>query len=394
MKILLTGGGTGGHITPLLAVAHELKKLQPDCHITYVGEKGSKFADLSKDTGVFDDIRTIRAGKFRRYHGESWLRRIFDIKTIFLNIRDIFYVAIGTLQAKSLLREIKPDVVFLKGGFVGVPVGLAAKKKIPIVTHDSDAMPGLANRIVGKWARIHATGMPPEFYSYPSESMRFTGVLVGDAYRPVTAEAQNRFKQELQIPTSSRLLLITGGSMGARRLNEAFREVSPKLLDGYEDLTIIHQAGKGNAGTYGQYKHDRLIVLEFLQPMHRYTGAADVVVTRAGANTLAELGVQGKACVVVPNPLLTGGHQLENAKNLVEKQAVVAVDEANFKQSTAELERSVGMLLDDREKRQELGQKLQSISIPDAALNLAVLLLEVAKEKNTNNDVQKEANTS
>jgi UDP-N-acetylglucosamine--N-acetylmuramyl-(pentapeptide) pyrophosphoryl-undecaprenol N-acetylglucosamine transferase len=186
MKIVLTGGGTGGHITPILALAHELKRLNPDAYITYIGEQGGKFAELTAGNPDIDEIRAVYAGKFRRYHGESWLQRLFDFKTNLFNLRDLFYFAIGTLQALIVIKRLKPDVVFLKGGFVGVPIGLAtAFWRVPFVTHDSDALPGLANRLVARWARYHATGMPAEYYPYPRKSVRHVGVLVSDRHKHV-----------------------------------------------------------------------------------------------------------------------------------------------------------------------------------------------------------------
>lgn len=345
-----------------------------------MGERNGKFAHITDGNPDIDQTHTIFAGKFRRYHGESWLRRLLDIRTNLYNLRDLIYIVLGMLQSLVLVRSIKPDAVLLKGGFVGVPVGLStAFWRIPFVTHDSDALPGLANRLVSRWAAYHATGMPTEFYKYPVEKARYVGVLTSGNYQPVTKALMEEFKRKLSISQSSRLLLVTGGSTGAKRLNDSFRKIAPKLLEDFSDLYIVHQVGKGHTKDYDTFSSERLDVQEFLRPMHVYTGAADVVVTRAGANTLAELGVQGKACVVVPNPLLTGGHQLKNAENLMRQGAVVAVDEKAFKTSTDTLDRAVRDLLQDPQKREALGKKLQAISVPDAAHKLAMLLLEVAK---------------
>lgn len=265
---------------------------------------------------------------------------------------------------------------------MGAPVGFAsALRRIPFVTHDSDALPGLANRLVARWAKYHATGMPPEFYTYPPGSMRYVGVLVGENYLPITPELKAQYKQELNIPASSHVLLVTGGSLGAKKLNSTFKQIVGSLLEDYSDLYVVHQVGKGHMDTYQGFTHDRLIALEFLKPMHHYTGASDVVVTRAGANTLAELGVQGKACIVVPNPLLTGGHQLKNAEHLVRRGAVVAVDEKDFAKGPDKLDRAIRDLLQDDARRKELAQKLHDISVPDAAKSLALLLLDIAKAK-------------
>jgi UDP-N-acetylglucosamine--N-acetylmuramyl-(pentapeptide) pyrophosphoryl-undecaprenol N-acetylglucosamine transferase len=385
MKILLSGGGTGGHITPILAVARELKKLRPDCYIIYVGERGDKFAALSENNPDIDEIKTIHAGKFRRYYGESWLRRLIDIKTNLLNIRDFFYFLLGIFESRPLLGALKPDVVFLKGSFVGLPVGIAAhRKNIPIITHDSDAMPGMANRLVARWATWHATGMPPEFYTYPKEATKYVGVLVGASYQYVDANLQAEYKKQLKIPENSQVLVITGGSGGAGKINEAMSRLVPNLLQENQNLFIIHQIGINKTNVYKGFNHERLKVFELLHPMYVYTGAGDIVVSRAGANTMAELGVQAKACIVIPNPLLTGGHQLKNAEYLEQQGAAMIIDETSLTPEPDSLKHAISDLLNDSIKRRELGDRLNAITVSDAAHKLAMLLLETA-----NDNVQK-----
>lgn len=287
-------------------------------------------------------------------------------------------VVVGTWQAWRLLIKLKPDAVFLKGGFVGVPVGLAAHtRRIPFITHDSDAIPGLANRLVGRWAVKHATALPAENYGqYPARSVEHVGVLVEQSYQPVTEALQREYKQALKIAPTSLVLLVTGGSSGAQRINTAMQSVSPLLLASYPQLEIIHQVGKGNAAAYGSYKDQRLNVVEFMHPMYQFTGAADLVVARAGANALAELGVQGKACVVIPSRYLTGGHQLKNAAYLDAKNAVLTIDEAALEQNPEILLAAIKSLLDNPDERRRLASVLQSLTLPDAAAKVAQLLLD------------------
>jgi UDP-N-acetylglucosamine--N-acetylmuramyl-(pentapeptide) pyrophosphoryl-undecaprenol N-acetylglucosamine transferase len=237
-------------------------------------------------------------------------------------------------------------------------------------------MPGLANRIAGRWAKAHATGMPAEYYPYPTAQTRHVGVLVSSDFQPVTSDLQASYKQALDIPVSNPLLLITGGSLGSRRINDAMIKLVPRLLEQHQDLHIIHQVGKGNERVYGPFTHERLQVLEFMQGQHRYMGAADIVVTRAGANTLAEFGVQGKACIVIPNPLLTGGHQVKNGVFLQENNAALVVDESTIVKDAQPISAAINHLLDHPEKRQQYAKALQDITIPDAAHQLAVVLLE------------------
>jgi UDP-N-acetylglucosamine--N-acetylmuramyl-(pentapeptide) pyrophosphoryl-undecaprenol N-acetylglucosamine transferase len=374
--IVLTGGGTGGHITPILAVAHELKRQDPSVRTVYIGERHGKFKELTATHEAIDKTYEIWAGKFRRYHGESWLKRLLDVRTNFLNIRDLVFFGIGAVQSWFLLGRIKPSVAFLKGGFVGVPVGLAAaSRKIPFVTHDSDALPGLANRIVSRWAGTHAVALPAETYHYPMTKTVQVGVLVEPHFKPVTPLEQQQMKTELNIPTSATMLLVTGGSSGASNVNKAVEKIAQQLLETYPDLYIVHQAGKGKAGIYGDYAHKRLTVIEFMRPMYVYTGASDIVIARASGNTLAELGTQGKAVIVVPNPLLTGGHQLKNAEALRAAGAALIVPETAKATNADELLVAVKQLMDNPTERAELATRLQNITLTDAAEKLAALLL-------------------
>lgn len=380
LRIVLTGGGSGGHITPLLAVADEIRQIRPDTHVISIGDRGSAFGHLTDSHGAIDETRTIFAGKFRRYHGESLLTRLLDAKTNLLNLRDILFILLGSVQAVFLLRHLKPDVVFLKGGFVGVPVGLAAALwRIPIVTHDSDALPGLANRIVSRWATIHATGLPKEYYKYNQDKVRQVGVLVGKQYAFISEEEQGRLRKEIGVPGSGKVLFVTGGSLGSQRINAVMSQIVQKLFETDDDLYIIHQVGKGNGNAHGSFTHPRLQVLEFLDGMYRYSGAADVIVTRAGANTLAEFGVQGKACIVIPSPFLAGGHQLKNAEYLQNAEAALVLDETSLTANPDLLTEAINALLEDTEKANSLAQNLHQITRDDAALHLAHLLIEVSR---------------
>lgn len=331
---------------------------------------------------AIDEVRSIFAGKFRRYHGETWIKRVLDVKTNLLNLRDFFLFLLGLLQSFVLVKRLEPQVIFLKGGFVGVPIGIAAAFwHVPFVTHDSDATAGLANRIVSKWARYHATALPESFYNYPKERTRYVGVLVGDAFQAITPDMQMQYKAQLGMPAQSRVLLVTGGSLGAKRLNESFQTLAERLLKDFENLIIVHQVGKNGAATYKGFSHPRLVVLPFLKDMHHYTGAADVVVARAGANTLAELGVQGKAVIVVPNAELAGGHQLKNAEKLAKTGAVIVVEETKKGHNSKKLDISIRDLLKNAKKREKLGSTLHSMSPTGATKQLAMLLLEAEHQK-------------
>ncbi len=328
-----------------------------------------------------DDFRSIFAGKFRRYHGESWFNRLTDIKTLLLNVRDFLYLLIGTAQSLLIVRRIDPDVIFLKGGFVGVPIGLSGAfwgKKM--VTHDSDAASGLANRLISRWVMYHATAMSAQYYKYPGEAVKHVGVLVGSDYKYVSSKLSHAYRQELDIPTDAKVLMITGGSHGAAAINQEIARFAMTYLKKDDKLHMIHIAGKGKTGVYEDISHPRLQIHELVSDMFKYSGAADVIVTRAGANTLAEFGVQAKSCVVVPNPLLTGGHQLINAEYLAANEAAIIVDENTFgeEQGSVLWSEIDTLLYKDQKLAKKLADNFHTITIKDAAKQIAKLLINIS----------------
>jgi UDP-N-acetylglucosamine--N-acetylmuramyl-(pentapeptide) pyrophosphoryl-undecaprenol N-acetylglucosamine transferase len=386
--IVLTAGGTGGHITPILAVASELKKLRPDIRLVYIGEKGGVLTDIPANHPAIDATYSVRAGKFRRYHGQGW-RQIFDIATQAHNIRDAARLLAGIWQSFWLLRRLHPSAIFTRGGYVSVPVALGGRLNgIPYITHDSDSTPSLANRLIGRGAARHAVGLAPELYPYPKAKTTLVGVPVSGEYRRVTTELQHKYRRELGLPERGRMLFATGGGNGADALNRLLARSAPELLRRYPDLTIMQTAGRSHEVTLNQLYDEalepssrkRVVVLGFVSDMYRYTGAADVVVARAGASTLAELAVQGKACIVIPASLLAW--QEHQAQTLADQHAII-----KLRQHEAEHDgggtfvKTVSELLDQPKRRRELADALHAQAIPDAAKRLAVLLLDVMRAR-------------
>lgn len=391
MKVVLTGGGTSaGHITPSLAVAHELKEIDPTVETIYIAQAGDSFADLPRQHPAIDKVYAIRAGKFRRYHSMG-VRQLFDIPTVAKNIRDLFLFGIGIVQSYFLLLRLKPDAILMKGGYVGAPVGLAAALlHIPYVTHDSDAIPGLANRIVARWARLHAVALPKEIYPYPPEKTVIVGVPVQGEFQPVTPALQAQYKQEIGLEGYNRVLFVTGGGQGSIRLNKAVIEVMPALLEQYPDMAVVHLAGRSQEKivraaydkVLSQAEQERISVKGFISGLHKYSGAADVIVTRAGATTLAEFAVQHKACVIVPNPFLTGGHQLKNAQVLADRHAAVCVPEQQLDTDPKALETAISQLMSNADERSELAKQLGKLAHPGASKELAMVLLKEVRSEN------------
>lgn len=326
----------------------------------------------------------MSAGKFRRYHGAGW-RQLLDVPTMLKNIRDVFKVIIGTWQSYWLLGKLKPDVIFIKGGFVGVPVGISAHwRRIPYVTHDSDAIPGLANRLIAKHASLHAVGMPKELYNYPQDKTVYVGVPISANNQLVGEKEQSGAKQLLSLTPDAPLLLVTGGGLGAERINNAVLEILSDLLREIPSLHVAITTGRGKDGSFitalakllTPAQLPQVIVKDYVTDLHVYIAAADVVVGRAGATNLAELAAQGKASIIIPNPQLTGGHQLKNAEVLAAKQAIVLIKESDMTESET-FKQAIIQLLSNKQQRQTLGATFHTFATHNAARELAALLLQV-----------------
>lgn len=388
--ILLTGGGSGGHITPLLAVAAELKRRQPDTTIIYIGQKGDNLSDIPASNPHIDEVYSIRAGKFRRYHGEG-LRQLLDLSTVFKNARDALYVLVGLWQSRRLLKKLQPAVIFVKGGFVGVPVGLAAAQlHIPYITHDSDSVPGLANRLIARWAAVHAVAMPKEVYAYPQDKTVTTGIPLRKEFVPVTDVLQAEYRKAITIPKTAKLLFIIGGGLGSQAVNRAVGQAVPHLLGQFPDLHVVHGVGRSNEEEMSKYYNEQLSDQEqgrvrvhgYLPDVYQYSGAADLIITRAGATNLAEFAVQGKACIVVPAAFLTGGHQVKNAEYLAEQSAVSVLRQDELEADPNRLAKQVSELIANPAERAQMGKKLSSFAHPNATSEIADLIIcQVDKQK-------------
>lgn len=381
MKIIVTGGGSGGHITPILAVAHELKVLAPGTEVVYIGQKGDGLADIPAADPNVDETYTVWAGKFRRYADEDW-RQWLNVRVQGLNIRDAFRTLRGTWQSYRLLKRLKPDVIFSRGGFVSVPVCFGGRlNRIPYITHDSDSVPSLANRLIARGAAMHAVALPAGVYPYPKDKTVVVGVPVSADYQPVTEALRARYREELGLDGFQYVILLTGGGNGARMLNEALVANARYLLGTYPDLAILHVTGRAlEAETDTAYDalklgaaRNRVFVRGFVADLYRYSGAADVAVARGGATNLAEFAIQGVACLVVPSKQL--GWNVKNADALAGQGAIVQLSEDQAEQPER-LGRTLGELLENGQKRTGLAHKLADYAHPHAAAELAALVLK------------------
>ncbi len=275
--------------------------------------------------------------------------------------------------------------MLLKGGYVCVPASIGARLSgAYIVTHDSDALPGLSNRFAARFAAINATAMPAKYYNYHPSRVKHVGLPVDSRYRSYSSDEVRFLREKFGIPPKSKVVLITGGSNGARRLNEWSIEAIEKLQKTHSDLYAIMIVGKGNATKLKKQLSSselsgRLQIMEFSSELYHLAAVSDVIITRAGATTIAEFAAGSKACILVPNPDLTGGHQLKNAKVYIDQKSVLAVQENKLLDSVDPLVEAVDSLLENEDLRTELGRNLNAtlLSVP-AAKALAEILYDGA----------------
>ena len=343
-----------------------------------------KYFDNSKEiiaqSGVKLPVKKVSAGKLRRYTNFRFMDYVRHFGMVLGNFFDGFRIFWGILQSFCRLIVNRPDVIFLKGGYVCLPVGIVAGfLKIPYVIHDSDAAPGLTNRVLAKKAKIIATGMPLDFYSYPEGRAVWTGIPISEKFKPVSKTVQAQEKEALGFDRQKPLLVVTGGSLGALHINEAIAKILPELIQKCSVALITgHESYTDFKYLETEFTSDFRLI-EFTSEMPKYFAAADVVVSRSGASTMSELASMKKAVVLVPNHKLPGFHQVKNAENYVEAGAALLVRDQEQGVDSGELLKAINKLLSDDELRAELAKKLGSFAKGDAAAELAKLVLAAGR---------------
>ncbi|GGL63894.1 undecaprenyldiphospho-muramoylpentapeptide beta-N-acetylglucosaminyltransferase [Sporolactobacillus putidus] len=304
-KIVFTGGGSAGHVTPNLAL---IDKLKDDWEIAYIGSKEGIERTLVQDRGI--KYYAISSGKLRRY---------FDMK----NFKDPFKVLAGVMQSFFTLRKIKPDVIFSKGGFVSVPVVIGGwLNRIPVYIHESDITPGLANRIAVNFAAKLFVTFEEAAANFPKEKVIHTGAPIRDS---LLKGDKLKGLQFLGFRNDKPVLLVMGGSLGAKKINEMIREALPKLLTTYQ---VVHLCGKGNIDTdldntagYRQFEYVNKELPDVL-------AASSLIVSRAGSNAIFEFLALKKPMILIPLPLRSSrGDQILNAKSFRERGFCEVLDD-------------------------------------------------------------------
>ncbi len=333
-KIVLTGGGTAGHVTPNLALLPFLK--EDGWEVVYIGSEKGIERSLIEAEGI--PYYSIPTGKLRRYLSKE-------------NISDMFRVVKGVTEAKKLIKELKPDLVFSKGGFVAVPVVLGAKaNKVPVIIHESDITPGLANKIAMPWAKIICTTFPETLQHISKKK----GVHTGSPIRKELFQGKReKGMEKCGFDGSKPILLMMGGSLGAVKLNQCLREQLPQLLQKFD---VIHLCGKGNLAKelfhqkgYKQFEYVSAGLADLF-------AATDLIVSRAGSNSICEFLALKKPHLLIPlSKNASRGDQILNADSFAKQGFARVLPEEEM--TGKSLYENINTLYENKEKYIEKMEK-------------------------------------
>ncbi len=293
----------------------------------------------------------------------------------------MFLVVAGFFQSLFKLIVWRPDVVFTKGGYVCLPVGVAVYLlRIPLVVHDSDAHPGLTNRILAKWATAIATGAPLEHYNYPIEKSRYVGIPIATEYHELSKKEQTAAKAKWGIATDKPLVVVTGGGLGASLINDTIILTLEKLLKLSSVVLICGIGQYDDIVSKTPENNENFQLYPFISDnFASLLGASDVVITRAGATTILELASLGKPTILIPNAKLTGGHQLKNAYVYEKSNAAVVVNEDDIVKNPDKIVTIVGKLLANKTSTEKMVRIFSSFAHPNAASDVAEMIINSAK---------------
>lgn len=348
MRVLMTGGGTGGHVNPAIAIANTIREREKDSVIAFVGT----------ERGI--ENKLVPKFGYKVYHVEiQGLKRkltLSNIKTAYLAVTSVF-------KAKKLVKEFKPDVVIGTGGYVCWPVvKAAADMGIPTVLHESNALPGVAVRMLEKYVDVVYTNFEATInrLKYPEKAVRVGNPLVGGF---IGEKKESDVKKGYE-----KLLLSYGGSLGAMRVNGEMLKVMRDYSAKHPEVLHIHASGAIEKETaqktfveYGLEKYDNLQLVEYIYDMPEKMAAADLVISRAGAMTLSELAMMNKPCILIPSPNVTDNHQYKNAVELEKKDAAVVFEEKELDEGV--LTGAVSELLADGERLAMMGKNIGGFAV-------------------------------
>lgn len=372
MHIMFVGGGTAGHINPALAVAGYIAENYPDCKISYVGTKKGMENRLVPLAGY--DFYSVDVAGFQRK---------LTVKNIFRNIDAVRKVFTSSIEARRLLKTLKPDIVFGTGGYVCGPVlREAAKLHIKTAVHEANAYPGVTIKMLAPTVDVVMVAMEDALKNLNPKNKP---VITGNPIRSnLKAMSKSAARKILNIPENADVVLSFGGSLGARVINDAMLEVIKQTLE-KQEFYIYHATGKNAYQEYMDklseigFSSDNGVVnvYEYIDNMDVLMAAADLVICRAGAMTVNELQVCGKPAILIPSPYVAENHQFHNAMSLKKNNAAELIEEKDL--NGEKLYKTVKALFSDKEQLKNMSEQALKIAISDADRRIADELIALLK---------------
>ena len=346
VNILLSGGGTGGHIYPAIAIANELKKRNPDARFLFVGAKDRMEMEKVPQAGY--EITGLWV---------SGLQRKLSLK----NMTFPFKIVDSLLKAGKIIKEFKPDVVIGTGGFASGPtLQMANRKGIPTLLQEQNSYPGITNKLLGKKASKICVAYDGLERFFPAGKI----VKTGNPVRQDLLEISKKKEEALSffnLDKGKKVVLVLGGSLGARTINQLVEKHYKAMLE--QGVQVIWQTGRFYFEQYNRYNNvEGLQVVEFLNRMDLAYAAADIIISRAGAGSISELCIVGKPVIFIPSPNVAEDHQTKNAQAIVDKEAAIMIKESNLEV----FEEEFRSLINDVAKQKDLTINIQKLALPKA----------------------------
>ena len=345
-KFILSGGGTGGHIYPAIAIANELKSRFPDAEFLFVGAKDKM--EMQKVPQAGYNIKGLWiSGLQRRLTFDNAL---FPVKLLS-----------SLLKSRTIIKQFKPDVVIGTGGFASGPLlQVAAIAGIPTVIQEQNSFPGITNKLLSKKANKICVAYENLERFFPKEKM----ILTGNPVRQDLIDIESKREEAIQyfnLDSSKKTVLVLGGSLGARRVNQLIEKELANMLS--QNVQVIWQCGKLYLEDYKKYNSANVQVVAFIERMDLVYAAADIVISRAGASSVSELCIVGKPVIFIPSPNVAEDHQTKNAQAIVDKKGALMLKESELE---SQFSLVFEVLLKDQGKQNQLSENIKLLAMPEA----------------------------
>ncbi len=351
LRVIISGGGTGGHIFPAISIANELKLRYPTCEILFVGAEDRMEMQKVPEAGYKIEGLWI-SGIQRRLTAKNLLFPVKLVKSLW--------------KARDIIKKFQPDVVIGTGGFASGPLlQMANRENIPTLIQEQNSYPGITNKLLAKGANTICTAYPDMERFFPSEKI----VLTGNPVRQDLLDVNSKREEALAffgIDPSKKTVLVLGGSLGARKINQLIEENLKEFAK--HDLQLLWQTGSLYFEEYSKYaEKENIQTFAFLKRMDFAYAAADIIISRAGAGTVSELCIVGKPVVFIPSPNVAEDHQTKNAMAVAESDAAIVLSESHLEQGF----RSIFFpLVETDEKMKSLARNIKKLEKPFATANI------------------------